>query len=282
MRPGIQRLRRRRIGQLFIGAATACGLTAGLATPAAGGEIVAPPRLQNLRLDPPTAYLTFQDNSDAEQVYFAVLRERDNPDVEVKGNLQPTTPVPGVGRVVTRTYSGTVKPGVAYCATVEGLAKIESATGVDAGKFTGPSNSVCADPAKPATDLALDRIEGDEDLMVGWTRNYWVYYSNKGPAIDGKAVITAAVSGPLVIRKLPENTTFNGFTCTATAASGGATGGFRCTGGSLKQGESGKIPVLVKVAKPGIGAVHTSIGVSGGAADKNQGNNLSTLNVRAQ
>ncbi|WP_371678466.1 hypothetical protein [Streptomyces sp. NBC_01276] len=71
--------------------------------------------------------------------------------------------------------------------------------------------------------------------------------------------------------------TFNGFQCSAVGASGGATGGFRCTGGTLKAGEKGQIPLLATVAKKGFGAVHASISVAG---DTNASNNSSTYTVQ--
>lgn len=278
----------RRKWSLPLVAGMLCGLIAWPAVPAAADDYVPnPPTLKSLRLEGTNATVTFTDNTEPDLSFSITLTERDNPGYTTITRKLPGTTVPGVGRSVTRTASGAVKPGIAYCATVEAVVKYKdeplNAIPLE-DPSTGPSNKVCAQPtdtANPAgspTDLSMDSISGPADVTVGAIPNYWVSYANSGPAVSA-ITIEVLTSGPLALRLAPPSGPFNGFQCAAVGPSGGSTGGFRCTGGTLKAGEKGRIPLLTSVTKKGFGAVHATISVAG---DTNSGNNSATYTVQAQ
>ncbi|MEU8779577.1 hypothetical protein [Streptomyces sp. NPDC048606] len=294
---------RRRETRIFCGAGLACVLVAALASPGHAAVGYTAPNLLGLTLSPPDAIVTFRDNvkpnSDGEGTDGAVgvtISERANPAVSVTKFVPG---VPGTGKVVTRSVRVPIKPNTAYCA------QVKSAILVD-GRYTehtAPSNTVCAggrpgegtesgtaslpdeggvvitDEGAFSTDVSLRGVTGEATAPVGSTRNYWVRYTNEGRVAAENLTLVVQTSGALGIRRPPDSGAFNGFTCAALGASGGATAGYRCTGGSLKAGQSAEIPVLAKVAGPGAGTIHVSIDYPN---DPIKSNNSTTFSVQAQ
>ncbi|MEV8531721.1 hypothetical protein [Streptomyces sp. NPDC051211] len=269
----------RRIIRWSVSAATACGLAAGLAPPAVAGEdpVIKAPTLLTLRLDAPTATVTFRDRSDPDVLHYITLTEKENPGY-TKIVRQAPGNVPGVGRVATRSVTG-IKPGVAYCATVAVEVAHPDPVLYDLeDPVSEPSNKVCAEPTDPAkpqsapSDLSVGPITGEAKPVMGTNRTYWVQYTNRGAEVKG-AVIEVWATGPLQLRRPPDSGTFSGFTCAAAGAAG-----FRCTGGTVKTGEKGQIPFLAAVARTGSGTIHASIT---GAGDANTADNGSKLDIQA-
>ncbi|MEW2415862.1 hypothetical protein AB0953_19360 [Streptomyces sp. NPDC046866] len=272
--------RTRRALHLSLGFGMVCGLAAATTAPAAAADpIVKAPTLMTLRLDAPTAYLTFKDNSEPDTLYTITLTEKDNPGY-TKIVRQAPGGVPGTGRVATRSATG-IKPGVAYCATIRATVHYDYS---DLNPYeledpdTPESNKVCADPvdaSKPQsapTDLSIGPVTGEAKPPSGTSRNYWVAYSNKGADAKG-VVLEVWATGPMKLRRPPENGTFSGFTCAAAGASG-----FRCTGGTVKPAEKGSIPFLISVTGTGNGTIHASITGSG---DANTADNASSFDFEA-
>ncbi|MEU6861963.1 hypothetical protein ABZ924_01600 [Streptomyces sp. NPDC046876] len=267
--------RTRRALRLSLGIGMACGLAAATTAPAsaaADDPIVKAPTLLSLRLDAPTAYLTFKDNSEPDILYTITLTEKDNPGY-TKIVRQAPGRVPGTGRVATRTATG-IKPGLAYCATIRATVHYEDTVPNPYNledPVTPESNKVCADPvnaSKPQsspTDLSVGPITGEANPPSGTNRNYWVGYANKGADATG-VVLEVWATGPMKLRRPPESGTFSGFTCAASGASG-----FRCTGGTVKPGDKGSIPFLISVTGTGNGTVHASISGSGDANTADNG-----------
>ncbi|MDA5284121.1 hypothetical protein [Streptomyces sp. Isolate_45] len=267
--------------------ASAGVLVVGLATSATAQDpIYNPPRLVSLQLQAPNVTVIFRDNSEPDTAFFIELTERDNPTYARIDKTLPGTNAPGVGRTVTRSVNAGIKPGIAYCATVKALVHAEDPVLYDLeDAVTEPSNKVCANPtdaANPAgspSNASLGTITGEAEPAAGTNRNFWLPYGNAGAEVKG-AVIEVSTSGALSIRRPPENGTFSGFQCVQSGAVAGSTsGGFRCTGGTLKAGEKNQIPVLVKVGTAGQGAIHASIRAPG---DTNPGDNNSTHTVRVK
>ncbi|WP_042800753.1 DUF11 domain-containing protein [Streptomyces sp. C] len=261
-------------------AGLACALAAVTAPPAQAAEpVTGAPTLMSLRLDAPTAYLTFRDNSEPDISYTIVLTEKDNPGYT---KIVRTAPggVPGTGRVATRSADG-IKPGVAYCATIRATVHYEESVPQPyelEDPVTPESNKVCADPvdaSKPGsapTDLSVGPITGEANPPSGTNRNYWVGYSNKGATATG-VVLEVWATGPMTLRRPPAAGTFSGFTCAPSGASG-----FRCTGGTVKAGEKNQIPLLITVTNAGNGTVHASIT---GARDANTADNGASFAFQA-
>ncbi|MEU3773878.1 hypothetical protein AB0F11_11865 [Streptomyces sp. NPDC032472] len=272
--------RTRRVLHLSLGVGMACGLAATTATPAAAADpIVKAPTLLTLQLDAPTAYLTFRDNSEPDTAYTMTLTEKDNPGYTKIVRRAPGG-IPGTGRVAKRSATG-IKPGVAYCATIRATVHYED-NPLNAYKLEDPdtpeSNKVCAGPvdaSKPQsapTDLSVGPITGEANPPSGTNRNYWVGYTNKGADAKG-VVLEAWATGPMKLRRPPENGTFSGFTCAAAGTSG-----FRCTGGTVKAGEKGQIPLLIAVTSTGNGTIHASIT---GSSDTNTADNGASFDFQA-
>ncbi|MFD8024564.1 hypothetical protein [Streptomyces lavendulae] len=305
---------RRRVLRLSVGAGLACGLLAAPAAPGAGAAPARfePPTILGLTLDPPNALVTFRDNvgpgsGGTDIGVIVTLQEKDHPAVVLRSKGPG---VPGGGRVSTRTVSG-VKPDTTYCAVAQSQVRrdVEDVTDVNDAAlgllngFTSNSGKVCAggrpgtgtesgtssvpdesgvvisDEGALTTDVALRSVTGDATGPVNGTRNYWMEYTNEGRTPAKDIVVEVQTSGALAIRRPPDSGTFNGFTCSATGASGGATGGFRCTGGTLGPGESGRIPVLTKITKVGTGTVHASVNTPN---DPSRGNNATTFTMTGQ
>ncbi|MGW6858358.1 hypothetical protein [Streptomyces xanthophaeus] len=285
-----------RVLRLSLGAGMVCGLVAGPAPPAQAGGRFEPPTLLSLKLDAPTAYVTLRDNvgpgtGGTDIGVLITLTQKDAPTpTSVRAS---SAGVPERGRVVTRTVTG-IKPDATYCAVAQSHVRrdVDNVTDLNdqvAGLLNGHtsySNQVCAGPGGSAdesgsatADVAVRAVTGDATGPVGGTRNYWVQYANESQTPARGLVIEAQTSGALGVRNPPASGTFNGFTCTAVAAGGAATGGFRCTGGSLKAGEKGQIPVLAKVTTAGTGTVHVSISAEG---DPVPGNNGQTFTMQGQ
>lgn len=268
------------------GAAAVLGMAAvatvaGPAHPAAADEQIGPPTLQSVRLEPPSAFLTFKDNSAIETNFHIVLRERDNPDrIVAKANVLS---VPGEGRVATRSIGG-VPSGVALCAIIQSQIREE----VPFGTFllveaSANSNTVCVDSLTPAPpDLALEKIRGREEWKPTESISYVIPMRNDGADATGTVVLEVATSGiATVTGGYQPGMAALGFTCVTKPASGTTTATLRCTGGSLKKGENTTTAILVRLTRPGYGAIHATISLSGGPAETDTSDNASTLPVRA-
>lgn len=293
---------RRRILRISSGAALTCALMGLSAPPGQAVLTYDAPSLTGFTLSPPDAYVTFRDNvrpnSDGEGEDGAVLvflSEKDNPastkTTIVKG-------VPGTGQVVVRNVSG-VKPNTAYCVYLKSAILVDGrytehtpasitlcaggrpGTGTESGvgSKTEDGTGVVTDEGTYSTDLSLRGITGDATGPVNGTRNYWLSYKNEGRTAAENVTLTVQTSGALSIRRPPDSGTFNKFTCTALGASGGATSGYKCTGGSLPAGASGQIPVLTTITKVGTGTIHVSIAYSN---DPIPTNNSTTFTMQGQ
>jgi hypothetical protein len=272
------------------GLLVAAGLAAGIgAHPAGADERPPAPTMQSLRLDAPDAYVTFKDNAEDESGFLIVLRERDQPDQMIP--VYSTQAVPGAGRVATRTVSG-IRPGVAYCATVQTYRSRdfdEVLLDPFAEVYSFDSNAVCADPTRRPPDLALEKIGGREErewtVVKDQAPAYLVNIRNDGADAIGMVVVDISTSG---VAKLADNQSVvlpgwraSGFTCVAKPhVPGSTTGGLRCTGGSLKQGGRTNPAILVRFTGRGYGYIHVSISASDGPAEVNLNNNHEALGIR--
>ncbi|MGH2586297.1 MAG: hypothetical protein ACRDJE_15395 [Dehalococcoidia bacterium] len=274
------------------GLLVAAGLAIGIGIqPAAADEEVGAPTLQSLRLEAPDAYVTFTDNSAIESDFRVIVRERNNPDRIVVETDVP--PVPGEGRVVTRSVSG-ITAGVALCATVHAQVREENPLNPRDNPIVIPvvgraaSNTVCADPASPPPDLALEKISGREErewtLVKDQAPAYLVNLRNDGAGANGVVVVDIATSGvarlaeqPAVVRQGWEAA---GFTCAARPPAGAETAALRCTGGSLAQGARANPAIAVQFTGRGYGYIHATVSVSGGPAELNTSGNSEVLGIR--
>ncbi|MEV8536651.1 hypothetical protein [Streptomyces sp. NPDC051211] len=263
----------------------ACGLVAGLATPAGAGEKPPAPTTVRVWTEGTTAYVTFRDNTADESGFWVAVFEKDNPNNEA-GKVRKLYPgSPGTGREVTRSLPG-VKPGVAYCGAAQArVPATDSASGLPTHEFSEWSKNVCSaatDPADPAgapTNASLGTFNGEFAPTVGTNRTYWLPYFSSGGDAKG-AVIDVTTDGSLSVRKPPDSTIFSGFECKMNApAADGKVRGYRCTGGTLKSTEKKELPVFAHVDKAGQGVIRATLRVPG---DTNPGDNSSVHIVMAK
>jgi hypothetical protein len=244
------------------GALLVAGLLVGAGLPAHtahAGQDLGRPELLSIRLDAPTLSVTFRDNASGEEQFqvYAVPRDRSMP--ESQGRAIGYIPgVPGEGRVATRSING-ILPGIGYCVKIGAEAE-PSRFEFD---FSGYSNLVCADPPGPpsAPDLTVSKVEVVNQPSRS-SHSYAVTIRNDGADAKGTAELLISTTGALTRTNtvLPEK----GFTCTAVGPEGTATGSFRCTGGTLKQGESARIAFFARGTRAGLGYVHATVSVAGG------------------
>jgi hypothetical protein len=276
--------------RVAIGLLVVAGLALGRgAHPAAADEIIRAPTLLSLHLEAPEATVTFKDNADPDYGLYITLRERDHPDRIAVSTFTPGG-VPGVGRVATRTIRG-ITPGVAYCATVQAIVRVDNFNDDLYGledPVTDESNAICMDPTSPQPpDLVLEKVGGPEETewsaVAGKSPAYLVVFRNTGADATGTVVVDISTSG--VATLAPDQAAVRagwaaaGFTCVSTPPTGGANAGLRCTGGSLKQGENTNPAILVRFTGRGYGHIHASVSVRGGAETDTR-DNAQTFNVR--
>jgi hypothetical protein len=126
----------------------------------------------------------------------------------------------------------------------------------------------------PPPDLAISNIKGREELedAVGKTFVYLIELRNDGAPANDNVVVDIATSGVLTLAEQPQfvaqGWAADGFTCLSTPPTGGANAGLRCSGGSLKRGQSTNPAVMVRVTRAGYGYIHASIGVGSGPAER--------------
>jgi len=111
---------------------------------------------------------------------------------------------------------------------------------------------------------------------------YLVEIGNSGADAVGTVVFDIQTSG---VAKLAEQSALqgwqaNGFTCATRPVSGEANAGLRCTGGSLKRGQSINPAIIVGFTGRGFVAIHASVSVRGGTPEEDTGDNGLALNVR--
>jgi hypothetical protein len=278
----------RLVDQLMVAAVLAFGLAFGVGIAPAAADDLAPPNIQSVRVDGTVLYVTFSlANTDDLEGLWINVRERDNPDRLIfsaqAGDELPLRPIPDPYRAVTRQMDG-VPPGVPVCVTLELYRDPSRFMDFRDGK-SGPSNSVCTDPAvtKAAPDLTVT-VRGNESLTAGQREQhaqsgvfYFVKISNSGGGDATGVVVDMQTSGTAELaadQSLPTNSwTAAGFTCTPPTATA-----WRCSGGTIKTGESREQMLLVKFTRPAQGHIH--VGVSG-PGESQTGNNAHAMNVWA-
>jgi hypothetical protein len=194
---------------------------------------------------------------------------------------------PGFG--TTRFSDGGLQPDTGYCLGLRAY----SGSGEDAfSSFSAESERLCTTtPASEGfvpgpVDLLLENIRGREELTVpaGATIAYLIVFRNLGNDAIGSVVVDIATSGVLTLSAdqtlVRPGWEASGFTCGSTPPTGAATAGLRCTGGTLKRGQSTDPAILVQVTGPGFGYIHGSVGVSRGRPEYDKSDNLLTLPVR--
>jgi hypothetical protein len=246
------------------------------------------PGADSLRVEGSEALVTFTDYSDEDNGYGIRVYERSDPSRSVVGDPRDGVEVgavPGTRRSATRTV-GPVPEGVALCAQVQArLFRIEAPLGPIApqveNKSSGWSNEVCADPADPASDVALQNIRGNASPQAAQSPAYLIVVDNPGGADAKGVVVDVSTSGVATLgdqAAVAAGWTANGFNCAPGAASGGQTSALRCTGGNVKKGGSVNPAVIVRFTGPGLGAIHAQVS---GAGDTTPGNNGTALNLQA-
>ena len=181
-------------------------------------------------------------------------------------------------------------PSTQYCV---GLVTFLGPGDNDNSLLSDESERLCAttlallNPPRP--DLAVAAIRGREDLewanVRGNTPAYLVVLNNNGEGdADGNVVVDIATSGVVTLaEQLPvvrQGWEANGFTCVPTTPGGGANAGLRCSGGTLKEGQRINPAVMVRVTRPGYGAIHVQVGVASGPGDVDRQDNGFALLVR--
>ncbi len=151
------------------------------------------------------------------------------------------------------------------------------------------SAGTAVEPSGPPPDLAIEKIRGREEVEggVGKTMAYLVVFRNDGADANGTVVVDIATSGVLTLAEDPEvaqtvqkGWEASGFKCVTTQPSGGANASMRCSGGSLKRGQSANPAVIVRATRAGYGYIHASIGVSGGPPERDTSDQGLALPVR--
>ncbi len=142
-------------------------------------------------------------------------------------------------------------------------------------------------PAAPP-DLALEAIRGREERewseVNETTPTYLIALRNDGADALGTVVVEIATSGVLTLADVTQaardDWAADGFTCTSTTPSGRANAGLRCTGGTLRSGQSTSPAIVVRPSRPGFGYIQASIGIRSGPADMDTSDNSQMLAVR--
>jgi hypothetical protein len=212
---------------------------------------------------------------------------------------------PAAGSAEIDDPNGILQPSTRYCV---GLLAYVGSGASDGSTFSDESNRFCTTtPAAPSVkviphapiptevmpptsspDLALEAIRGREERewadVNETTPTYLIALRNDGADALGTVVVEIATSGALTLAELTsaarEGWATDGFTCTATTPSGRANTGLRCTGGTLRSGQSTSSPIVVNPSRPGFGYIHASIGIRSGPADRDTSDNSQMLAVR--
>ncbi|GFG53420.1 hypothetical protein [Mycolicibacterium agri] len=238
-------------------------------------------RMDNLRLEGNTAYVTFTDYAETENGYYITLFERDNRDRVVFHDFDSAGAVPGTRRQATRTVPG-IPEGVALCATVRAYrwTGIEAPSPIVGFDSAARSSDMCADPASPPSDVALETIRGNATPRPG-SAAYVLSLRNSGGTNSIGISVSVSTSGAATLgdqAPVVGSWSANGFSCATRPPSGSETSAMTCSGGQLKLGEQINPGVIVQLT-PGQGAIHAQ--VSSRTTDTNSGNNGTalTLNV---
>jgi hypothetical protein len=194
---------------------------------------------------------------------------------------------PLVGTGVKKADLKDLQPLTKYCVALQSW-QASDEEGVEP-LYSELSERKCASTqASPAPDLSLRNIRGREEREWKQVQNqapaYLVEVRNSGGDAVGTVVVDISTSGvatlaeqPVVVRQGWEA---NGFTCKVRPASGGETAGLRCTGGTLKEGQTITPAVAVRFTRAGYGYIHASVSVSGGEPEEETSNNGLALPVR--
>jgi len=275
-------------GRMAVGVLAASGLALGLGVqPAAADEIgfgldwLRTPSADRIELQGSEALVTFTDHAETDTDYFiGVFAQGDSGNSSLVGDPNvgvSVQGVPGAGRSATRTV-GPVPTDQALCARVQAVEIRVDGPAALTNRSSAWSNEVCADPAVPASDVALENIRGNANPQAGASPAYLVALRNPGGTASGVNV-DVSTSGVATLGDqagVAGGWSANGFSCSSVPPSGGQTSALRCTGGRLAAGENFAPAVIVKFTGPGMGTVHAQ--VSGGG-DTNPGNNGTALNV---
>jgi hypothetical protein len=266
---------------LVIGA----GLVVGPGAAPAAAERLTTPDLLSFQFDGQNGYVTFRDNTEDEEWYYVELTEME--DDFATRLYAKHDPVIGSGHVVSWSFTNDgMKPDVAYCAAVYATPHRGSPGGLLDDNASDNSNKICHRPSAPKPDLVIENIRGREESQVTPGVAYLVLFRNEGADANGTVVVDIATSGVAKIAAdqniVRPGWASMGFTCGFRTASGGANSLYRCRGGSLKQGQSVDPAIIVALTRPGFGAIHVSLSVSGSTAEADLSDNGLALNIQVR
>ena len=136
--------------------------------------------------------------------------------------------------------------------------------------------SIVAPQEPPPALLAIEGIRGREELewarVANTTPAYLIGIKNSGNDATRTVLVEIATSGVVTLADQPpfvaQGWAADGFTCSRAPASGGANALLRCTGGTLKFGQSTSPAILIRPTGRGFGVIHASIDVSSGTPEE--------------
>lgn len=269
------RPRSRVLGPAVIAVVLTAGVGAGPGIAVAGADELGAPEITRVRFEGSNLFISFVDHASEENGFRYTVRERDNPDRVLVNDVEVPGGVPGANRESTHQF-GDIPAGVPVCATMRAYRM--SGSGISFRYAdSGPSNTLCTDPAAAQTDVALQTIRGAEFPPADQAPAYLVMLRNAGNTDAAGVVVDISTSGVAVLGDhgpVAAGWNANGFDCAVSSPTA-----MRCTGGTVRKGQQINPAVIVRFTGPGFGAIHAQ---AGGAGDTNPGNNGTALNVTAE
>ncbi|MFZ5876473.1 MAG: DUF11 domain-containing protein [Nitrospirota bacterium] len=157
------------------------------------------------------------------------------------------------------TVTIVVTPGASAVGTLSNTATVTSSVN---DPNTSNNTSTTSSTVNPAANLSLTKSDSPDPVLAGQNLTYTILVTNNGPS---------AATGVTVNDTLPASVTL----VSATSTQGSCTGttAISCAIGTLANGASATVTIVVTPGASAVGTLSNTASVSGNEADVNTGNN---------